>query len=123
MKTPPPAAKSKSRAGRPLKPERVATLTPHILLLAEQTKEQLAQLSNTLQASISLDTAVAPESAEDAVETFAPPEQIAAMRRSLNAEMRRQVKTAGYFSDAIYECAAELHRARGFGPPKTPRSK
>lgn len=129
MKSPKQAAKTQpdkpSKSDRPTKPKpkRVAILTPHILLLAEQTKEQLAQLSTTLEASISLDTAIAPESPEDAVETFAPPEQIAAMRRSLKAEMRRQLKTVGYFSDAIYDCAAELHHARGFGPPKSPRSK
>lgn len=122
MKTPTPAAKSKSRTVRPLKPERVASLSPHILMLAEQSLEQLAQLSTTLGASISLDTAVAPESAEDAVETFAPPEQIDAMRRSLKAEMRRQVKALGHSIDAIYACAAELQLGQGHRPPKTLRS-
>lgn len=115
------AAKAQTR--RPLKPKRVAILTPHILLLAEQSTEQLAQLSTTLEASISLDTAVAPESEEDEVETFTPPEQIAAMRRSLNAEMRRQVGTPGDSINPIPTCAAELHRARHHWPPKAPRSK
>lgn len=127
MKSPKQAADSKPgrphKTDRPRKPERIVALTPHILMLAEQVTEQLAQLSTTLEASISLDTAVAPESPEDAVETFAPPEQIAVMRRSLKAEMRWQVKTLGQSIDAIYACAAELRRARGYGPPKTPRRK
>lgn len=91
-------------------------------MLAEQTMEQLTQLTTTLEASISLDAAVEPESKEDAVETFAPPEQIAAMRRSLKADMRRQVKSLGHSIDAIYACADELHRGRHYWPPKTPRS-
>jgi len=127
MKSPKPAAKSKlgrlPKSERPPKSERVASLTPHILMLAEQSMEQLAQLSTTLEASISLDTAVAPASAEDAVETFAPPEQIDAMRRSLKAEMRRQAKTLGDSINAIYACADELHRGRHYWPPKTPRSQ
>lgn len=113
---------SPQKTDRPLKSVRVASLTPHILMMAEQSMEQLAQLSTTLEASVSLDTAVAPESAEDAVETFAPPEQISAMRRSLKAEMRRQVKSLGHSIDAIYACADELHRGRHYWPPKTPRS-
>lgn len=68
----------------------------------------------------SLDTAVEPESEEDAVETFAPPEQIAVMRRALKAEMRRQVNVVGYSVDAIYACAAELKRSRHFWPAATP---
>lgn len=127
MKSPKPDAKTKPgrprKTGRPLKSERVASLTPHILMLAEQSMEQLAQLSTTLEASISLDTAVAPASAEDVVGTFAPPEQIDAMRRSLKAEMRRQAKTLGDSINAIYACADELHRGRHYWPPKAPRSK
>lgn len=127
MKSPQQAATStpgrQRQSGRPLKPERIASLTPHILMLAEQTTEQLAQLSTTLEASISLDTAVAPESEEDEVETLAPPEQIAAMRRSLKAEMRRQVRTLDDSINTIQTCAAELHRARHHWPPKAPRSK
>lgn len=123
MRAPTPAAKSNSRTGRPLKPERIAALTPYVLTLAEQSMEQLAQLSTTLEASISLDTAVAPESPEDAVETFAPPEQITAMRRSLKAEMRRQVKALGHAIDAIYACATELHSGRHYWPLAKPRVK
>ncbi|MGQ3117660.1 MAG: hypothetical protein ACT6UH_13045 [Hydrogenophaga sp.] len=119
-------AKSKSdsppKTKRPDKSERIASLAPHILILAEQSLEQLAQLSTTLEASISLDTAVAPQSAEDVVGTFAPPEQIDAMRRSLKAEMRRQAKTLGDSINAIYACAAELHRVRHYWPAKAPRS-
>jgi hypothetical protein len=126
MKSPKQAVKSKPgrppKTGRPLKSERVASLTPHILMLAEQGLQQLTQLSTTLEASISLDTAVAPESAEDTVKTFAPPEQIDAMRRSLKAEMRRQAKTLGDSINAIYACAAELHRVRHYWPAKAPRS-
>jgi hypothetical protein len=110
-KQPTNAKPKKRRSGRPLKPERVISLTPHILLLSEQSMEQLAQLSTTLEAAISLDTAVSPECEEDAVETFAPPEQIVAMRRSLKAEMRRQVMTLGHSVDAICACATELRRS------------
>lgn len=84
---------------------------------------QIAKLSTTLEAGISLDTAVSPESAEDAVETFAPPEQIDAMRRSLKAEMRQQVNTLGQSIVAIYACAAELKQSRHFWPAKTPRAE
>ena len=111
----------KSPSGKPLKRERIASLTPHILMLAEQTTEQLTHLSTTLEASISLDAAVEPESKEDTVETFAPPEQISAMRRSLKAEMRRQVKTLGHSIDAIYACADELHHGRHYWPVTTRR--
>jgi len=127
MKLPKQAAESKPdsshRPSHPLKAERVASLTPHILMLARQGIEQYAQLSITLEASISLDTAVAPESAEDIVETFAPDEQIDAMRRSLKAEMRRQVRTLGESIRAIHVCATELQRGRGYWPPKPPRNK
>lgn len=117
MQLPKQAAKSKLdssyRTSHPIKAERVAPLTPHILTLARQSIEQYAQLSTTLEASISLDTAVAPESAEDIVERFAPDEQIDAMRRSLKAEMRRQVKALGESIRAIHVCATELQRGGG----------
>lgn len=127
MKLPKQAAKSKldrsHRPSRQPKAERVESFTPHILLLAEQSMAQIAKLSTSLEAGISLDTAVAPESAEDAVETFAPPEQIDAMRRSLKAEMRRQVNMLGQSMVAIYACAAELKQSRHFWPAKTPRAE
>lgn len=81
-------------------------------MLAEQATEQLTQLTRILDANISLDTAVEPESAEDAVEAFAPPEQIAVMRRSLKAEMQRQLRTLGHSIGAIHTCATELRRRR-----------
>lgn len=91
-------------------------------MLARQATEQLAQLSTLVEAGISLDTAVEPGSEEDAVETFAPPQQIAVMRRALKAEMRRQVNVVGHSVDAIYACAAELKRSRHFWPVAKPRT-
>lgn len=127
MKLPKQAAKSKlgrpHSSSYPIKAEHVASLTPHILMMSEQSIEQFAQLSTTLEASISLDTAVAPESVEDIVETFAPAEQIDAMQRSLKAEMRRQVKALGESVKAIHACATELQHGRYHWPPVPPRSK
>ncbi|WP_382323997.1 hypothetical protein ACFJGX_20965 [Hydrogenophaga sp. UC242_50] len=110
MKSPRKTAKHTS--GEPPIEERVVSLAPHILLLAQQATEQLTELSLTVDAGISLDTAVEPESAEDALETFAPAEQIAVMRRSIKAEMRRQVRALGYSIEAICTCATELKLRR-----------
>lgn len=102
----------KPKSTRPAPQARIDSLTPHILLLTEQATEQLAQLALTVDAQISLDTAVEPENPEDAVEPFAPPEQIAVMRRSLHAEMLRQVKSLQSSLDTIYACTAELKLKR-----------
>lgn len=85
---------------------------PHILMLAEQATEQLAQLVLTVDTQMSLDTVIAPESEEDMVEVFAPPEQMAVLQRSVKIELRRQVRALGHSIDAIYACAVELQRRR-----------
>lgn len=87
-------------------------LIPHLLALAQQTAEQLLQLSLTVETHVSLDTAVEPMSEEDTIEIFAPPSQIAVLRRALKTEMQHQLKTLAVTTDALYTCATELARER-----------
>ena len=101
---------AKAKTTRPLAKERISSLTPHILTLAKQASDQLAELSRILGTHLSLCAAVEPESEEDAVDFFASPDQVVVLRRSLNREMQWQVKTLGHSIDAIYACAAELKR-------------
>lgn len=98
----------KHKSTRPVPQRRFDSFTSHILLLSTQAADQLAQLALTVHAQISLDTAVEPEHPEDAVETFATPEQIAVMRRSLHAALLQHVKSLQASLDTLYARTAEL---------------
>lgn len=99
---------TKKKSSRAHAPAPTSPLIPHLLLLATQANEQLLELALTVDAHASLDTAIEPFREEDTVEIFAPPSQLAVLRRALKNETQQQLKALAHTADALHACAAEL---------------
>ena len=97
----------------PQKPDDDASaLIPHLLTLATQATDQVMELTLTMDTHTSVEEALGPEGAADAVDIPIPTTQLHVMRRALIAQMHAQLKALAKTNDALYVCAAELAAKR-----------